>query len=154
MKYTDLIEYDPEIGRAIGQAAAGIYGAGVGLKDPINLTKMQQKVATKIDDLERDIKANPKQDFAKTFNDFLNKEKKAAKITKDLGLKYDTNKLKTRDGSYNSAYIRKVLGKFYSILSQQMPVGTVKKGSDGQRYKWVGAQWQDAKGKMRGPNLP
>lgn len=154
MKYTDLIEYDPEFGQALRSLPGGLYKAGQTMQQPMKYTKMQQKVASRIDDLEQDIKANPKQDFAKTFNDFLEKEKRASKITKNLGFKYDTNKLKTKDGSYNSAYIRKVLGQFYSILSQQMPVGTVKKGSDGQQYKWVGAQWQDAKGKMRGPNLP
>jgi len=175
MKLKDLFEADPYMAQLLSKTAQGIGQSADKLKGPIKKTQLQNKVAQSIKDLEKSI-ADPNnkgRDFKLIFQDHLNKEKRSAGIQGKMGFQYDTKKLQNPDGSFNSAHIRKVLSDFFSQFRSSagisrkvaginvdpkdkfLPIGTIKKGSDGQDYQWQGAQWSNAKtGKMVGTRLP
>ena len=176
MRFKDLLEYDPEVGRAIAQAAYNIKNrAARRLQQPLKFSQMQDKVSKAVDSLNKfkDEAGNQNKDFKLVFQNFLNQEKKKAGIDGKMGFKYDTKKLQNLDGSYNADHIRKVLTDFYGQFRASagisrkvagididpkdkfMPIGTIKKGSDGRDYEWQGGQWSDVKtGKMAGAKLP
>ena len=175
MRYKDLLEYDPELAQALTRTAYGINRSADKLKGPIKLTQIQDKVKQSIQDLENlaNDPANKGKDFALIFQQHLNNEKANAKIDGKMGFSYKTKPLKNPDGSLNSTYIRQVLTDFFSQFRKSAdigrkfaginidkkdkftPIGTIKKGRDGQDYEWQGAQWSSVKtGKMVGSKLP
>lgn len=175
MRAKDLFEYDPRIGQAVGQAAYGIGRSAEKLKGPLQQTQLQTKTQDAVERLNQFMKKPEYQgkDFKKVFNDFLEKEKENHGIAGKMGFKYNDKLFKNPDGSFNSAQVRKVLGDFYSQFRASagisrnvaginidrkdkfLPIGSVKKGSDGQAYKWQGAQWSNVKtGRMAGTKLP
>ena len=80
MKLLELLEFDPRVARAVGTAAAGLGQAGQKLQEPLTVSDIQGRVEQGIDDLEKSIQANPQQNFAATFRNFLEKEKDKVKI--------------------------------------------------------------------------
>ena len=124
-----LNEFDPKIARATQQAASGIGQAAQSLKGPLTLSDIQGRVEQGIDDLEKDIQKNPKQTFAATFKNFLEKEKDKVKVTGKIGMEYDNGRL-IRSGQPNSSYIRAVLRKFYTQLNDYLEKAQAKTSRD------------------------
>jgi len=115
MRYSQLFEIDPELGRMLGRAARGVKDAG--FQSTGVVSDVQGRVEKGIDNLEKEIAKNPNQTFAATFKNFLEKEKEAVKVTDKIGMDYDNGRL-IRSGKPNSSYIRGVLAKFYKQLNQ------------------------------------
>jgi len=119
MKLLDLFEYDPRIARATQQAAQGLGRAGQKLAEPLILRDIDGTMMQGIDKLEKEIAKYPGQAFATTFRNFLEKEKDAVKVTGKIGMEYENDKLLS-NGKPNSAYIRRVLRKFYTELNKYL----------------------------------
>lgn len=114
-----LLEFDPRIARATQQAASGIGQAGQTLAQPLVLRDIDGAMMQGIDKLEKEIQKNPNQAFASTFRNFLEKEKDAVKVPGKIGMEYENDKLLS-NGKPNSAYIRRVLRKFYTELNKYL----------------------------------
>ena len=129
MKLLELLEFDPRVARATQQAAAGIGQAGQKLQEPLTVSDIQGRVEQGIDDLEKDIQANPQEPFAATFRAFLEKEKDKVKVTGKIGMNYQNDRL-IRSGKPNSSYIRAVLRKFYTELNDYIEKSADKSTRD------------------------
>ncbi|MBL6771273.1 MAG: hypothetical protein ISQ22_07885 [Rhizobiales bacterium] len=124
-----LLEFDPRIARATQQAAAGIGQAAQKLKGPLTLRDIDGRVMQAIDELQKRIAKYPQFSFSVLFANFLDKEKKAAKVTGKIGLKYQNEKL-IQNGKPNSAYIRAVLRGFYTELNKYLEKSQDKTSRD------------------------
>ena len=124
-----LFEFDPRIARAAQQAASGIGQAGQTLAQPLVLRDIDGAMMQGIDKLEKEIQKNPNQPFAATFRNFLEKEKDAVKVKGKIGMEYENARL-LRNGRPNSAYIRRVLRKFYEELNKYLEKAQAKTSKD------------------------
>ena len=124
-----LFEFDPRIARAAQQAASGIGQAGQTLAQPLVLRDIDGAMMQGIDKLEKEIQKNPNQPFAATFRNFLEKEKDAVKVKGKIGMEYENARL-LRNGRPNSAYIRRVLRKFYEELNKYLENAQAKTSKD------------------------
>lgn len=153
MKISDILE--DTIGQAGAQALGGIAAA------------LRGKSVNPVEDMLRQwdnhwnklISKDPsvRKGYGIELQKFI-----ATEFSPEISKKLDIKRT-VSNGRPNGPYIKSFFAqaikqkptKDPADLTAIWPIGTIKKGSDGQDYKWLGAQWQNVKnGQMAGAKLP